>query len=645
MIKFPYIILLFAIGIFFITENNYFNIISNNDFTNMITNNSTLYKVHDKLCLLNYTDFLANSHYYCANYIEPVVQKINITNNKVLSLNYNTHEFFSFWNIFIILSIYTLYNFLSNLKKMSFGADSSDIVVKKSDTENKSKSDTEIQTIDNFIGCSNIKKDINELITQIKFHNIFSSNDCNLPKGVLLLGPPGCGKTHLVRTIINATKINYIFTSGSDFNKIFVGSGTQMLNQIFTKARENKPCLIFIDEADALIKKRNFSDSSAVSTEFGSSLCKLLAELDSIKTEAGIVVVFATNMNEKYIDPALMRAGRVDKILHITEPTFEERKQLFKMYLKELYDDSTVDLDTISKLSSGLTGSDIKKIVNSLRITKINSYISELQTEIEVSKTMAEKIKIPFNFLLKHMKVDLNNLQIKSKITYKINTREIDNEINKCIMGLERERPINQINKKLIAFHEAGHAIMSFLLKDTKLPTKICISITSKTLGYTMYLNDEEDLIMNTSINNLMREIMILYSGRSAENIFMNEITCGAEDDYLKARKILKRLVLNGMLVPEINLISDTNEDKIPENVEKIMSKINSYLIKKIELELKFHEKIVSETAELIILNSSITGDDIEQIFIKNNMGEYIHSVVIEKIITEIKNDILLLEI
>jgi hypothetical protein len=118
MIKFPYIILLFAIGIFFITENNYFNIISNNDFTNMITNNSTLYKVHDKLCLLNYTDFLANSHYYCANYIEPVVQKINITNNKVLSLNYNTHEFFSFWNIFIILSIYTLYNFLSNLKKM-----------------------------------------------------------------------------------------------------------------------------------------------------------------------------------------------------------------------------------------------------------------------------------------------------------------------------------------------------------------------------------------------------------------------------------------------------------------------------------------------------------------------------------------------
>jgi cell division protease FtsH len=641
-INFSHLLLLFGIGIFYITDNNYINIISNNEFVNLLTENTTIFKNHGKLCLFNHTNFLGNSYYYCANYIEPIVQKINITDNQVFELNYYSNDFFSFWNIFLILGLYTLYNFVINFKKTSFGIDSSDIVVKKASDDIKSNS--EIQTIDNFIGCNNIKKDINELITQIKFHNIFSFNDCNLPKGILLLGPPGCGKTHLVRTIINATKINYIFTSGSDFNKVFVGSGTLMLNQIFTKARENKPCLIFIDEADSLIKKRNFSDSSAVSTEFGSSLCKLLAELDSIKTEAGIVVVFATNMNEQYIDRALMRAGRVDKILHITEPTFEERKQLFKMYLKELYDDSTVDLDTISKLSSGLTGSDIKKVVNSLKINKINSHISEFKTENAKSKNIAEKIKSNISFLLKHTKVDLNNLQVNSKITYQINTKEIDNEINKCIMGLERERPINQINKKLIAFHEAGHAIMSFLLKDTNLPTKICISITSKTLGYTMYLNDEEDIIMNTSINNLMREIMILYSGRSAEKIFMNEITCGAEDDYLKARKILKRLVLNGMLVPEINLISDNNDDKVPENVEKILVKINSYLLKRIELELKSNKQIITETAELIILNGSITGDDIYKIFEKNNMIECIHSVNIETIIDEIKNDILLLE-
>lgn len=643
MINFSYIILLFATGLYFFTDNNYFDIITNSEFTNMLTTNSTLYTHSNKMCLLNYTNFLANSYYHCTNFIEPIVQKINVTHNQILPLNLNALDFFSFWNIFVILTVYSIFRIVTNFKKMSVGMDSSDIVVKKYNPDDKTE--TQTQTIDNFIGCSNIKKDINELITQIKFHNIFSSNDCNLPKGVLLLGPPGCGKTHLVKTIINATKINYIFASGSDFNKVFVGSGTLMLNQIFTKARENKPCLIFIDEADALIKKRNYSDSSAVSTEFGSSLCKLLAELDSVKTEAGIIVVFATNMNEQYIDKALMRAGRVDKILHITEPTFEERKQLFKMYLKELYNELTVDLDTIAKLSGGLTGSDIKKIINSLRINKVSDSIKELDSAIEESKNIAGKFKLPFNLLLKHMKIDLNNLEVKNKITYEINTKEIDNEINKCIMGLERERPINLINKKLIAFHEAGHAIMSFILKDTNLPTKICISITSKTLGYTMYLNDEEDIIMNTSINSLMRQIMILYSGRGAEKVFMNEITCGAEDDYLKARKILKRLVLNGMLIPEINLISEVeNNDKVPDHIEKILVKINSYLIQKIESELKLCGRVITKTAELIVLNGSITGDDITSIFDKYNMKECIHSISIEDVIEEIKNKILLLE-
>jgi AFG3 family protein len=629
-----------------------------------------VYQYNEKLCLFDYTNLLANSYYKCTNYLEPVKQTVNITSNQVISTTFDTWgNIFSYKTIFIVLILYFIMRFVVNFKKTAIGLDSSDITVKKYnhiDTQQNGQT-LQIQTIDNFVGCNNIKKDINELITQIKYHDLFSANDCNLPKGVLLLGPPGCGKTHLVKTIINATKINYIFASGSDFNKVFVGSGTLMLNQIFTKARENKPCLIFIDEADSLIKKRNFSDSSAVSTEYGSSLCKLLAELDSMKSESGIVIVFATNMNEQFIDKALMRAGRVDKILHITEPTFEERKQLFRMYLKDLYDANTVDLETIAKLSAGLTGSDIKKIVNSLKINKISNHILKFESENDnetnmktnigaetkneqENKNIIRRFKLPFNFSLgiattgpiqtESQKTNSNKLDYE-KVRYQVDTKEIDNEINKCIMGLERERPINMINKNLIAFHEAGHAIMSFLLKDTNLPTKICISITSKTLGYTMYMNDEQDIIMNTSINNLMRQLMILYSGRCAEKIFMNDITSGAEDDYMKARKILKKLVLGGMLVQELNFVTEHEQnDKLPDHIEKIFQKINNRLIGEIEILLKNHESIIKNVAELIVLNTSITGQDINDVFEKYNLSNHIHSVDVRSIIEKINEDI-----
>ena len=179
---------------------------------------------------------------------------------------------------------------------------------------------------------------------------------------------------------------------------------------------------------------------------------------------------------------------------------------------------------------------------------------------------------------------------------------------------------------------------MSFLLKDTILPTKICISITSKTLGYTMYLDDEEDIILSTSINNLVRQVFILYSGRIAEKMFMNEITCGAEDDYTKARKILKRLVLNGMLLPDVNLIGHTGDDKnsLPEYIEKILRKINNYIVNQIEQIFNEVRPIIIETSEQIVLNNSINGDDISNIFNKLDLDSRIHSIDINDNITEI---------
>jgi cell division protease FtsH len=626
--------------------NNYFNYISNEKFINEINNETEFYKINDVLCYYdNNTSNFFTSNYNCSPNIIPNITTINTFTNNVIKYTKNNSNNFNLFSYLLPLIIFV--GFIRKNISTKLASSFNDIIVKNDVEKNI--------TIDNFIGCNNIKKDINEVILQIKNNSLFVENNCHLPKGILLLGPPGCGKTHLVKTIINSTGINYIFTSGSDINKIFVGSGSMMIDNLFTNARNNKPCIIFIDEADTIIKARQHVEVSSTSTEFGSTLCKLLAELDSLKTESDIIVIFASNMNENFIDKALLRSGRVDKIIYINEPIFDERIQLFKMYLDKLINDN-IDLNKIAKISYGLTGADVKKIINSIKIKKINKFLNDNIKELdetdknnEISEikdnSFKSKIKKLYEKIIyRNNKKDIieNKDIVNNKCIIDITTKDISDEIDICILGLEREKKINNKNRKLIAYHETGHAIMSFLLKDTILPTKICISITSKTFGYTMYHNDEEDIILNSSLNNLLRQIMILYSGRCAEKKFMNEVTCGAEDDYLKARKILKRILMNGMLLEELNYVEtdNKNEIKVPEKIENIMNIINKLLIDKINNLFEKNKLLIDKIAEIIINNGSTTDDEIKQIFIENNMKNKIHSIDIKMIYNEIIKNI-----
>ncbi len=639
--------ILFIFYFFYINFSNNFNYISNEKFINEINNNTEFYKIKDDICYYDNK----NSNFFISNYNCSPNIRLNFT---IIDTFYNNVIKFQEGNnilnslLYLLLPFLILIIFLKKSLSSKLVNNLNDIVVKKDIDKNI--------TIDNFIGCNNIKKDINEVILQIKNNNLFLENNCNLPKGILLLGPPGCGKTHLVKTIINSTGINYIFTSGSDINKIFVGSGSMMIDNIFNNARSNKPCVIFIDEADTIIKARQHVEVSSTTTEFGSTLCKLLAELDSLKTENDIIVILATNMNEQYIDKALLRSGRVDKIIYINEPIYDERKDLFKMYLEKLINDN-IDLDKIAKISYGLTGADVKKIINSIKIKKINKFLIDNKIEEEINTNKINEIK-DINLKLrikeflkkifyreKEKIVELKDDE-KKKCLIDITTKDISEEIDRCILGLEREKKINNKNRELIAFHETGHAIMSFLLKDTILPTKVCISITSKTLGYTMYHNDEEDIILNSSLNNLLRQIMILYSGRCAEKKFMNEVTCGAEDDYSKARKLLKRILMNGMLLSELNYVEIDNLDKIkvPDFIEKIINILNKILINRINILLEKNKILIYKIADVIILNGYITDDEIKQIFIENNMVNRISSIDIKNVLNEIiynikKND------
>lgn len=592
------------------TNNNSINWVPIDGWLSMLSNDTHVFQNGNDFCFKNLTDTI-NNPVYCTKHIEPILTPVNFTNYNITSYSSHLTQNSSFIPMSsissLLLIVYLAFYFYNSINGQQ--ANMLGYIFGQPQVTNDLT--TEV-TIDNFVGCANIKKDIEKVINHIKYNELYQKYDCELPKGLLLSGPPGCGKTHLVKTIIKSTGINFIFTSGSDINKMFVGSGSLAIANLFVKARATKPCLIFIDEADTLIRKRSYGvESSNTSTEFGSTVCKLLSELDSLKTESGIIVVFASNMPEEYIDKALIRAGRVDQIIHISHPTFEERIELFKMYLGKLLNDS-IDLNKISKLSYGLTGSDVKKIVNSIKISKVYERTSVL-TDIP--------------------KLDDFNLEMT------VSTGDIDQEINKHILGLERERKINLTNKMLIAYHESGHAIMSFLLKDSTLPTKICISITSKTLGYTMYTQDDDDLLLNTSVNNLIRQLLILYSGRCAERIFMNEVTTGAEDDYMKARKILKRLVMHGMLYSEFNFVDSKYEsEKVPDYIEKILNKINKYLIEKVSGYLTEHKDLMEKTATAINEFGSITGDDITKIFEDLGKKDIIQSIGVMDIYENIIN-------
>ena len=631
-INFYYIILL--ANYLFTNIKHTYNFVGLDEWIKNISDKK-IYLINNNYCIISNSKIFYNT-YLCVQNISPKINYVDFSKyniNPIINTIKSTNNSYNFINwIFYIYIGYILMKFIIKLILMYLGVNqqnssnqsdetsSSDSIFGNlyssnlfgnlfSQIEVKSDKDSSI-TIDNFIGCANIKKDINKVISQLKFNSLYQLNCCELPRGLLLIGPPGCGKTHLVKTIINATGMNYIFTSGSDINKLFVGSGSITISQIFKKARENKPCLIFFDEADTLLKKRNHSESTSSSTEYGSTICKLLAEMDSLKTESGVIVIFATNMNEDYIDKGVIRTGRVDQIININNPTFDERINLFKMYLGKLLNEQ-INLDTVSKLSYGLTGSDIKKIVNSIKINKVNNYIGTNESIDD----FLDKI-IPIN----------------------INTTDIDNEISKCILGLEREHKINDINKKIIAYHEAGHAVMAFLLYDSIIPSKICISINSKSLGYTLFPQDDEDLLMKTSIKQLLIEIMILYAGRASEKLFVNEITCGAEDDYMKARKILKKLVMNGMLIPEYNFVEQANynEQKVPEYVETKIKIINKKILNKINDLLNEFAILIHETANKIIENNSILGDDITNIFKSNNFEDKINFYDITELYNEL---------
>ena len=347
-------------------------------------------------------------------------------------------------------------------------------------------------------GCDEEKAEMVEIVQYLKEPRKFAKFGAKLPKGVLLVGPPGTGKTLLAKAVAGEAGVPFYSISGSDFVEMFVGVGAGRVRDMFRKAKQTAPCLVFIDELDAVGRQRG-AGLGGGNDEREQTLNQLLVEMDGFSDNSGIIVIAATN-REDVLDPALLRAGRFDRQITVNLPDRRGREEIFKVHARGKTIDETIDFGQLARRTVGFSGADIANILNEAAILAVRGG--------------------------------------KDKVTIK----EIDEAIDRRIAGpAKSSRALNPHERRAIAFHEAGHAIIGLNLKHSDKVQKITIIPRGRTGGHVM-MTPEEDRFLLTK-KELEARIIGYLGGRSSEEIFFDDISTGAHNDIEVATRIARLMV------------------------------------------------------------------------------------------------------
>jgi cell division protease FtsH len=448
-----------------------------------------------------------------------------------------------------------------------------------------------------IIGLNNVKEDLKEFTKYIKFPNLYKKNGCELSNGMLFTGYPGTGKTLMAKAFANECNATFLYTNGSSFNEIYVGVGSKRVRELFNYARQNTPCIIFIDEIDALGFSRN---SDKGSNEFNITLNALLAEVDGLIESTGIMLIAATN-HPKSLDSALTRSGRFDKIIPFDVPNLEERTKLFQLYLNKISLSKKFNMKEdaliLAKRTAGLTGADIKNICNQAILNYMKNY--------KLSKKNKKKL--------------INCNKNKSGCTVKDITEAIDDV---SIGVVKRERTMNDRELKQVAYHESGHALVNYLSKNGSVPLKMSIIPRGLgALGFTQPEPEDKRLMFKEEI---IVKVCTLLGGRAAEKIKFNHISTGASDDLEKVSNILYRYLVDYSM-DEIMYV--TNKDIHSEQYKYEINKRISNLINKyygITCSMLEKNKDLLELLSVKLLEKeTLSKKDIIEIVGEDKIGSY----------------------
>ena len=485
------------------------------------------------------------------------------------------------WNVLPIVFLIALWIFF--MRRMGSGASGGAggvFNVGKSKAQLFEKGGAIKITFKDVAGLAEAKQEVEEIVEFLKEPQKYTDLGGKIPKGALLVGPPGTGKTLLAKAVAGEANVPFFSLAGSDFVEMFVGVGASRVRDLFKQAKEKAPCIVFIDEIDAVGRARGKNPAMGGNDERENTLNQLLTEMDGFGSNSGVIILAATNRVD-VLDKALLRAGRFDRQIHVDLPDLNERKEVFGVHLRPIKIDDTVDVDLLARQTPGFSGADIANVCNEAAL---------------IAARHGKKFVGKQDFL---------------------------DAVDRIIGGLEKKTKITtEAERRSIALHEAGHASISWLLEYANPLIKVTIVPRGRALGAAWYLPEERQI---TTKEQMLDEMCATLGGRAAEDLFIGRVSSGAANDLERVTKQAYGMIAYlGMSEKLPNLCYYNNDEysfqrpyseKTAELIDEEVKRMVNEQYERAKQILSEHKEQHNELAQLLIDKEVIFAEDVERIF------------------------------